>query len=108
MTIGSFRNRIALQTNSTSTDLGGGQSDSWSTSTTVWAKAENMSGSESIFGNQIRGVATYKFTIRYISALTEKYRVSYNSKTFNISHVKDVYEGKRRFQEITAIEGVAT
>ena len=55
MTIGSFRNRIALQTNSTSTDLGGGQSDSWSTSTTVWAKAENMSGSESILEIKLEG-----------------------------------------------------
>ena len=108
MSLGEMRNRIVLETLGGSSDDGGGQSTSYSTATTVWAKAENVSGSETVFGSQLRGVANYKFTIRYYSALTEKYRISYNSKTFNITHVKDVYEGKRRFQEITAVEGVAT
>jgi SPP1 family predicted phage head-tail adaptor len=108
MGLGEFRNRIALQSISLSTDAGGGQSTSFSTSATVWARAENISGTEGLFGNQIRGTARYKFLIRYNSSITEKFRISYNSKTFNIIHIKDLYEGKKRYQEITATEGVAT
>jgi SPP1 family predicted phage head-tail adaptor len=106
--IGQMRNRIVLQTLSTSSDGAGGQSASFGTATTVWAKVENLSGSESIFGDQLRGTNSYRFTIRYYSALTEKYRISYNSKTFNISYVQDLVEGREKFQVVLATEGVAT
>jgi SPP1 family predicted phage head-tail adaptor len=103
-----MRNRIVLQTLGGSQDSGGGQTTSHSTATTVWAKVEDLSGSEGVFGDQVRGTANYKFTIRYYSALTEKNRISYNSKTFNITYVKNILEGREKFQEILAIEGVAT
>lgn len=106
--IGEMRNRIVIQTLGGSTDAGGGQSTSYSTATTVWAKAENLSGGEGIFADQLRGTASYRFTIRYNSSVTEKNRISYNSKTFNITHVKDIDEGRNKFQEILATEGVAT
>ena len=106
--IGQMRNRIALQSLSTSSDAGGGQSASFSTATTVWAKAENLSGTEGVFGDQIRGTNNYRFTIRYYSSLTKKHRISYDSKTFNITDIKDLAEGRKRFQEILATEGVAT
>ena len=106
--IGEMRNRIVIQTLGGATDAGGGQSSSFSTLSTVWAKAENLSGGEGIFGDQLRGTASYRFTIRYNSSVTEKNRISYNSKTFNITHVKDIDEGRNKFQEILATEGVAT
>ena len=106
--IGEMRNRITIQTLGGSTDAGGGQSSSFSTLATVSAKAENLSGGEGIFGDQLRGTANYRFTIRYNSSVTEKNRISYNSKTYNITHIKDIDEGRRRFQEIRATEGVAT
>lgn len=106
--IGEFRNRIALQSFTPSTDSGGGQSISWSTATTVWAKVENISGDENRFGDQLQDRSNYRFTIRYYSALTPKYRISYNSKTFNIQHVSSVLEGKEKYQIIDAEEGVAT
>ena len=106
--IGEMRNRIVIQTLGGSTDSGGGQSASFSTATTVWAKVENLSGTESSFGDQIQDRANYRFTIRYYSALTPKHRISYNSKLFNIEHVASLLEGKERYQVIKAEEGVAT
>jgi head-tail adaptor len=44
--IGEMRNRIVIQTLGGSTDAGGGQSSSFSTLSTMWAKAENLSGAE--------------------------------------------------------------
>ena len=106
--IGKMRNKVVLQSMSPSTDSGGGQSISWGTATTVWAKVENLSGTENSFGDQIEDRSNYRFTIRYYSALTPKYRISYNSKTFNIQHIASLMEGKERYQVIQAEEGVAT
>lgn len=108
MSIGQMRNRIALQSMSESTDEGGGQSTSFSTASTVWARVENNSGNEVVFGDQIEARANYVFKIRYYSSLTPKFRISYNSKLFNIEHIADEFEGRRRYQIISAIEGVAT
>ena len=106
--IGEMRNRIVIQSLGTSTDSGGGQVASFSTANTVWAKVENLSGTESSFGDQIQDRANYRFTIRFISSLTAKHRISYNSKLFNIQHVASVLEGKERYQIINAEENVAT
>ena len=106
--IGQMRNRIAIQTLSSSLDAGGGRSHSYSTSTTVWAKVENLSGTESEFGNQFRDTSSFRFTIRYLSTLTELSRISYDSKFFNITHIKKLEEGRNRFHVIQATEGVAT
>ena len=106
--IGEMRNRVAIQSLTNSTDSGGGQAITYSTAVTVWAKVENLSGSETMFGDQIEGRSTYKFTIRYYSALNTSYRLSYNSKVFNIQHIKSVLEGKETYQIIDAREGVAT
>jgi|TARA_B100001063_G_scaffold78244_2_gene72702 SPP1 family predicted phage head-tail adaptor len=106
--IGQMRNKVVLQSMSPSTDSGGGQSVSWGTATTVWAKVENLSGTENSFGDQIEDRSNYRFTIRYYSSLTPKYRISYNSKTFNIQHIASLMEGKERYQVIQAEEGVAT
>ena len=103
-----MRNKVVLQSMSPSTYSGGCQSISWGTATTVWAKVENLSGTENSFGDQIEDRSNYRFTIRYYSALTPKYRISYNSKTFNIQHIASLMEGKERYQVIQAEEGVAT
>jgi len=109
MGLGEFRNRVILQSLSTSTDAGGGQyNESWGNSATVWAKVENLTGTENLFGDQLRGVSSYRFIIRYNSSITEKFRLSFNSKVFQINHIKNIYEGKNRYQEILANEGVAT
>ena len=106
--IGEMRNRLVIQTLGGSTDAGGGQSTSYSTLTTVWGKVENLSGSEGFFGDQIRDTSSFRFTIRFLSSLTTKHRISYDSKTFNITYIKDIEEGRNKFQEILATQGVAT
>lgn len=106
--IGEMRNRITVQTLGGSSDAGGGTTTSFSTLATVWAKIENLSGSEGIFGDQLRGTASYRFTIRYNSSISEKNRIHYDSKVFNITHIKDIDEGRNKFMEILATEGVAT
>jgi len=107
MYLGEFRNRVALQTLGGSIDAGGGTSTTWSTETTVWGKVENLSGSENMFADQVRETGSYRFTIRYYSSLTTKYRLYYRSKAFDITNIKILDEGKERYQEILATEGVS-
>ena len=106
--IGEMRNKIVVQTLSGATDSGGGQATSYGSNVSVWAKVENLSGTKNSFGDQEAARANYRFTIRYLTAITPKHRISYNSKTFNIQHIASIVEGKERFQVIQAEEGVAT
>tara|TARA_R100001015_G_C4619420_1_gene176135 strand:+ start:396 stop:728 length:333 start_codon:yes stop_codon:yes gene_type:complete len=107
MELGEFRNRVSLQTLGGSVDAGGGRSTTWTTETTVWGKVENVSGTEGLFGDQLRATSSFKFTIRYYSSLTTKYRLLHRSKAFEITSIKILDEGRERFHEITATEGVA-
>lgn len=106
--IGTMRNKIVIQTLGGATDSGGGQATSYSTLATVWAEVTNNSGQEGMFGDQLRATNNYTFTIRYLSSVTPKHRISYNSKTFDISSIRSLYEGKEKYQIIQATEGVAT
>ena len=108
MYLGEFRNRVTIQSLGGSTDAGGGQSTSFSDITTVWSKVEKVSGTEGLFGDQLRETSGYKFTIRYNSTVTTKHRLSYRSKTFDIKSITDLREGKLDYQEIIATEGVVT
>jgi|TARA_R110001592_G_scaffold164299_1_gene398370 SPP1 family predicted phage head-tail adaptor len=106
--IGAMRNRIIIQTLGGATDSGGGQATSYSTLATVWAEVINNSGQENMFGDQVRTTDSYTFTIRYLSSVTTKHRISYNSLTFNIQSIRSLFEGKEKYQIIQATEGVAT
>tara|TARA_Y100000361_G_scaffold145716_1_gene155258 strand:- start:5872 stop:6201 length:330 start_codon:yes stop_codon:yes gene_type:complete len=106
--IGQLRNRIAIQSMSTSTDAGGGQSASFSTAVTVWAACQSTGGNETVIGDQLQATNTLEFIIRYYSALTPKHRIVYNSKNYNIERIEVNLEGKEKYQIITATEGVAT
>ena len=106
--IGQMRNRIIIQTLSGGTDSAGGQATSYGNNVTVWASVTNNSGSEGMFGDQMRSTNNYTFTIRYLSSVTTKHRISYNSQFFDIIHIASLVEGKEKFQEIQAVEGVAT
>jgi SPP1 family predicted phage head-tail adaptor len=106
--VGSMRNKIVIQTLGGATDSGGGQATSYSTLATVWAEVTNNAGQENMFGDQIRSTNSYTFTIRYLSSVTTKHRISYNSLTFNIESIRSLFEGKEKYQIIQATEGVAT
>lgn len=69
--------------------------------TTTWAKRVNLHGSEGLEAARLRGKLTAKFTIRYISGLTNHYKLTADSVDFNILYVDDV-RGLHQWMEITA------
>jgi len=76
---------------------------------TVWAKVENMGGSENFTGMNVEAVRNRKFTIRYstrVNGIDEKDRVVYDGETYNILSV--INNGERNKELILICNRVLT
>lgn len=86
--------RITLQQPTRAKEGNGGTSVTWSDLDTVWAKVRHLSGNEKSAtskGGEV-AVARTEIIIRYQPDITEKSRVAYRGKVFNIRHVNNVRE----------------
>ena len=94
MNIGALDRRITLQRPTTSTNDYGEREVTWSTYATVWAAIERKpSASERVSGEQVLSYQNVVFLIRSsksIGALEASYRVSYDSKIYDILGVQEV------------------
>ena len=88
-------------------DNQGGQSVTWVPfPKDTWAKAKPMTGSERDNFDQLENPATYTFVVRNRFDITEKHRIKWNDKYYNIRFIPDT--GKRDlYLEIVAERGVA-
>lgn len=104
---GQLNRLIAIQSLTQTKDAEGGIVDSWSTFGTVWAKIANLSGNERRATDQggKTAEARTEFTIRYLSGVVEKMRVSYGGKYYDIAHVNDFSDG-HRFMILTCSRGM--
>lgn len=98
--------RVVLQQPVETADGAGGKTISWQDFATVWAEILPRSGREEIFADQLRNRTSHKITIRYMAGLSEKMRVNYNNRLFNITALVNVGERNETI-EIFADEGVA-
>lgn len=99
--------RVTIESLSQAKDSHGGMVDTWTLFVNVWAQIKNLSGNDkkiTAYGGQA-GEARTEFTIRYISGLTHKHRISYNGKKYNIQHVNDWNE-EHRFMVLTCDTGL--
>ena len=107
--IGKLRHRVALQTESTTRDAGGGQIKAWATQATVWARVEPLRGFEQLQAMQHQESVTHRVTIRYRSDVipTPKGRVEFGTRLFNIKSVLNVEE-RGKFLVMLCEEGKGT
>lgn len=107
--ISKMRARITFQSESGSSDGAGGTSISWANGSTVWAYFRPLTSrsvtSERFRYGKLENSITHIVTIRYISGITEKMRISYDSRTFNIRRVVNLDE-RNEFLEILVQEGL--
>ena len=97
--IGSLRHRLALQS-PTSTQADTGEvTNTYATSTTVWGSMSPLSGRELEAAHQINEVIEYKSVIRYNSSVTTEWRISFDSRTFEIIHIAD-WEERNIYQSL--------
>lgn len=108
--IGPMRQRITIQAESAASDSQGGYTRSWTTAATVWADVRPVSASEIRSADALDGRVLLRAIVRYTSetaAITSaNHRISYDSRTFNITGVQNP-DGRKRYLELTLEEGGA-
>ena len=73
---------------------------------TLYAHVEQQSASDKYTQGVIDEKGLYVFTMRYVAGVTNKHRISYNSKFFNITSVINLDE-RDKYLVVKATEGVA-
>lgn len=84
---------------------GGEYSDpqqSWEPLASVWAKVEPLTGREFFQNREQQGELTVRITIRALEAVTDKMRVVWNAKTYQIKSVIDPLEFNEEMQLMCA------
>ena len=101
MQIGHLDRRVTLQNYSTTRNVYGELIESYSDYRTVWAKVDFTGGSQSDEFDRITAISKVKFFIRNLDLadLTEKTRISYDSKLYYIQAINEI-EGRDSFLEI--------
>ena len=99
MQAGRLDRRIIIQQKTVTFDSFGDETESWTELSTVWANVIVKSGRESFNNDQEIAERTVIFRIRYLSTVTERMRISYNSVFYDIESIKEL--GRREGMEIS-------
>lgn len=105
--IGELRHRIVIEESVKVSDGVGGQTETWQTVATVWAKIDPVAGLERFFAERIEENITHKITIRYRTGIDTEMRISFDGHIFQIRSVRRMLE-RKDFIQIDAVEGTAT
>jgi len=99
MRAGRLRHRVIIQEPTAGTpDAFNESTDTWSTFATVWAEVKPLNANENIRNEQVVMDATHIITIRHLSGITPDMRISFDSRTFNISSIINVFERNKEIQ----------
>ena len=105
MQAGQMRNRITIQSRSTTRDSHGGQSETWTDVATVWANIRPLSSRELIAAQAVQAATSHMITIRYRPGIVAAMRAVYNSRIFNLSAPMNTDERNIELV-IPAVEGL--
>ena len=98
--IGSFDQRVQILAPTETQASNGAVTQTWGEYGTFYAQVTPVGGQENIIADQIVPVSRAKFVFRYDSTITEKYRLVWNSHTYQITSI-DVIP-RNRFLVVTA------
>lgn len=99
MNPGDFRYLITIQSRVTVTDAGGFKTFTWSKIADVWAKWENVHGSEVWAADSVNAVGAATVTIRYRSTVDTTCRLLLSSFEYEIVSVDDI-QNRHEFIEL--------
>lgn len=107
MRAGSLRHRVEIQSDGGSQDATGQKVPSWSTTATVWASIEPVSGREYLAAGQFNAEVSHFVVMRYDSTITvtPANRLKFGSRYFAIISVRNVEE-RGRMLELGCKEGI--
>lgn len=92
---GKLRHRITIQTRTKTRTSGGGFTETWSDTASVWASIEPSGGTERQEYAQLQQDVTHKITIRS-RTITAQQRIKFGSRIFDIISFRDIDERDRR------------
>jgi len=84
---------VEIQINlATATNSVGAPVDKWRTIARAYVGLRATGGGEAMVGDQVAGSKTYLLWMPYMDGLTEKHRIKYGSRYFDINAIDDVEE----------------
>lgn len=102
--IGRLDRKITIQSLAVTQGDFGEVTEAYSTFATVWAQVKEVSGSERDIDDKQVGLAKVEFLIRHIDNLNLRMRISYDSKVYDITHIKHHHMDRDNSITITAEE----
>ena len=105
--IAKFRHRIQFQTLSLTPNDSGGQIETWTTFTTVWASIEPKIVKEVNFAQRIEPRTDHIVRCRYFAGLNASMRILFGARTFEVKAFV-IPEEVKEFYEILATERTGT
>ena len=102
--VGAMRNYITIE-ESTETNTTGERTLTWAEYKSCWASVMPLDGKEKFNLQQTMAEVTHRIRTRYISGVNPKMRITWGSRTFNITSVINLDEGNH-WLEILAVEQV--
>jgi|TARA_S200002703_G_scaffold158352_1_gene168474 SPP1 family predicted phage head-tail adaptor len=100
--LGRMNERIIIETVSESRTTSGSFTESWSTFATVWAYIDyqKVGTDEKEMVAKQTTVKNIEFTIRHRTDITEKMRINYDSRYYDIDRI--TYEPEKQFMVLEA------
>ena len=100
MRAGELDRLIVIETPTEGQDDYGGRALTWATFATVWAKVTPTRGRETVAADQMVAQADTVFRIYWLSGVTTKMRVSYDSQYYDILYPAEI--GRREGLDVLA------
>lgn len=101
MRAGKLDRRITIRRATTAANDFGEEIETWADVATVWAQQRPNRGGERFAAQQMVGTKVLTFQIRYRSDVTNRDRVVYNGREYNILDVREI--GRRVVTEFDAV-----
>jgi SPP1 family predicted phage head-tail adaptor len=98
MEAGRLRHRVTIKSKSVTRDTFGGETVSWTTTATVWAAVEPLTGREWLEGKQAAADVTTRIRMRYRSGISPEMQAVYGAHTYDILAVIQPEENRREIQ----------
>ncbi|HXC40330.1 MAG TPA: phage head closure protein [Burkholderiales bacterium] len=102
MRAGSLRKRITIESPTETQNSVGETTQTWSTFAVLWADMERLTGSEKIAAAQVNAGADTRITARWTAGVTEKMRIRYGSRMFQIVSALNVDERNQELDILAA------
>jgi len=99
--IGRLDRRIVIQQATETQNSSGEVISTWSDLATVWASVRPARTVESVQGDQEHAVRETVFRVRRRADITEKMRVSYDGKLYDIAGIVEI--GRREALDLTGV-----